>query len=282
MIAIHSIHFRPQNLMWMVDRPITSHKSTYISTLDSDRSITEDGAILMALHDEEPTKTNTDSASRTRNEELTTMTTPRALEASADPGHQTPTFLTLPLELRLEIYTQLLRLPSRGAAKPGFHSGHPTPGTGTSTIHPQILSACRQTHVEALPLLYRLNTYTAHPSLLASFPRLRPWYAPVSSASMASLIRRFRLRVRLDADPAFTAAAAQAAFSGMEEVEIEVWQAAYRGAGREVLGLFEGVRGVKRARVTGSTGGFGEYAAWLEGVMMTPEGEAVAEFRGVM
>lgn len=178
-----------------------------------------------------------------------------------------PTFLTLPIELRLEIYTYLLRLLDPTNV-PG-HS-HPT----NPQIHPQILSACRQTLSEAHSMLYRLNVFLAHPSLLTSFPRLRQHHSPITSASVISLIKRFKLRVRLDAGPGFEREDAKKAFSGLDDVEIEVWQASYRGAGREVLELFEDVRGVKRARVSGSTSGFEEYADWLGQSMMAPMGTA--------
>lgn len=126
-------------------------------------------------------------------------------------------------------------------------------------------------------MLYRLNRFLSHPSLLASFPRLRQDYSPVASSSMASLIRRHKLRVRLDAGPGFTREDATKAFSGQDDVEIEVWQAAYRGAGRELLELFEDIRGVRNARVTGSISGFEKYAKWLESRMMAPIGEVLEQ-----
>lgn len=58
-----------------------------------------------------------------------------------------------------------------------------------------------------------------------------------------------------------------AAFTGADELTVEVWQSMYDGAGSEVLGLFEGVRRVRGVRVWGSTVGREEYVAWLEGVM---------------
>ncbi|KAI1847198.1 hypothetical protein JX265_011873 [Neoarthrinium moseri] len=192
-----------------------------------------------------------------------------------------PTLLGLPLELRMEIYTYLLTF--QEPAKPSSpDSGSRTPERRPAPLHPQILRVCAQTYAEAHALLYRLNTFQAHPSLLASFPRLRAWHDPVAAAAMVPLIRRFRVRVRLDIDAPFTREEATRAFSGMELVEIEVWQAVYRGAGREVLSRFEDVRGVRTAKVTGSLSGFEEYAGWLEQEMMKGTGEDKGErYHGV-
>ncbi|KAH8663981.1 hypothetical protein BX600DRAFT_436556 [Xylariales sp. PMI_506] len=171
-----------------------------------------------------------------------------------------PTFLTLPVELRLEIYDLLLTVQAPDLSC-------------ISPVHPQILSVCHQTHEEALPFLYRGNMFYAHPSLLTSFPRLRPWYSPVVTNSVLPLIRRFHIRLRLDTDPTFTKETVTKAFSGVEELEVEVWQAMYQGATRDVLTLFEGIRGVKRAVVSGSVAYFGAYPKWLERNMMMPLGE---------
>lgn len=62
----------------------------------------------------------------------------------------------------------------------------------------------------------------------------------------------------------------------MEGLEVEVTQSSFRGAGEGVLGAFEGVRAVRRARVGGSVGR--EYAGWLEGVMMMGVGVEVGKW----
>lgn len=71
------------------------------------------------------------------------------------------------------------------------------------------------------------------------------------------------------------------AFSGVEELTIEVFQAQFGSCGREVLGLWEGVRGVKRARVYGSVTAFPGYARWLGGSMEMGVGEVVEPFMDV-
>ena len=50
------------------------------------------------------------------------------------------------------------------------------------------------------------------------------------------------------------------------------------GAGYGALKPFEGVRGVKKVRIWGSTTGFENYIAWLEAVMMSPEGSVPEEY----
>ncbi|KAI0911162.1 hypothetical protein F4823DRAFT_319558 [Ustulina deusta] len=208
-----------------------------------------------------------------------------------------PTLLNLPLEIRLEIYTHLLTTPAPFPT----HSPLPPPPSSTPSsssppapffapqtapipLHPSILRACRQLHAECTPVLYRSNTFLAHTSLLTVFPSFfspshpRKAYAPVRSPSLASLVTRFRVRVRLDAEPQFARDQATAQFSGKSELVIEAWQAEWRGAGPDVLRLFEGIRGVRAARVTGSTSGFEDYARWLERAMMAGVGDSVAPF----
>lgn len=223
--------------------------------------ITSDYRPIMASSDQTivTLKQDTGPVSPSTQEETTSSASEPTSNSSSGPS-----FLSLPYELRLEIYNHLLLLP-------------PTP---PQTLHPQILRACRQIHAEALPLLYGRNTFEAHASLLVSFPRLRPWYSPVASASAAALITRVRVRVRLDAGAGFGQMRATRELSGRDEVVIDCWQAAYRSAGWQVLRLFEGVRGVRRARVTGSIGGFEEYARWLERSMMSDEGAEVAAYWG--
>lgn len=167
-------------------------------------------------------------------------------------------FLELPLEIRLDIYTHLLLHPPLDRLRPA---------RPLVRLYPAILSASQQTHAEGTPILYTKNMFLAHAMLLASFPRLRSWYPPVRERSVLPRIRRFHVRVRLDCDPTFDAGAATAAFSGVDELVVEVWQAVFQGADHDALRVFEGVRGVKDVKIYGSTRGFEEYVRWLEDVM---------------
>lgn len=175
----------------------------------------------------------------------------------------------MPLELRLQIYTYLLQL----APYTPHANRH-----DACTPHASILRTCRLINAEATPLLYALNTFIAHPSLLTTFPRLRPHLTPVSQPWPLGQIRRFQLTLRLDIDPPFTAAAAEAAFSGVEELTVYVTQSSFLGVGCANLRLLEGVRGVKSVRIAGSTTGFEEYVAWLEDAMRTECGTDVPKF----
>ncbi|TGJ85986.1 hypothetical protein E0Z10_g2759 [Xylaria hypoxylon] len=202
---------------------------------------------------------------------------------------QPPALLNLPLEIRLEIYAHLLTTPSYPLP---YLPTSPSPSSAPffvqqirpSPLYPSILRTCRQLHAECIPVLYSSNTFLAHTSLLTAFPSFfspghpRKTYAPIRNAALASLVTRFRVRLRLDTEPQFERDQVTAQFSGKSEVVIEAWQAEWRGVGPDVLRLFEGVRGVRTARVTGSTGGFEEYAHWLERAMMAGIGNYVKPF----
>ena len=88
---------------------------------------------------------------------------------------------------------------------------------------------------------------------------------PIISARVIALIRRFHLRVRLDCDPNYGSEALVRAFSGLDVLEVEVFQASYGNSDFHVLELFAGIRGVKKASVFGSVAR--DFASWLEGCM---------------
>ncbi|KAJ6781098.1 hypothetical protein PWT90_00679 [Aphanocladium album] len=176
-------------------------------------------------------------------------------------------FMILPVEVRLQIYAYLLHLPPITAADP--HEPR---------VSAAILRASRQIHDEATAVLYNDNTFVAHPSLLAGFPRLRSWYAPVCAAALLPRIRRFQLTVRLDCDLPFDRRSAAAAFSGAEELHVKVSQAAFLGAGYDNLRKLEDVRGVQQLTIRGSTTGFEGYVAWLSRLMRSPVGTQAEDF----
>ncbi|KAI1096798.1 hypothetical protein F5B19DRAFT_6615 [Rostrohypoxylon terebratum] len=188
------------------------------------------------------------------------------------------TLLTLPLELRLLILSSLLILPPTAPPASQNAFPHNPQPPSLSLLHPSILRCNQQLHAEGVPLLYAQNTYLAHPTLLLSLPRLRRSYSPVVTQRLADLITRVHVCVRLDAEPGYDRATATAQLSGKHEVVLEAWQAMWRGSGPDVLRLFEGVRGVRRARVEGSVGGFEEYARWLERAMVREPGARVDPF----
>lgn len=179
------------------------------------------------------------------------------------------TFLSFPGEIRNQIYRLLLTLPP-----PSASPENPT----KNALTPSILRANQQIYHEAALILYASNTFIAHPNLLTSLPRLRLHYPTIPYPRPLSLIKRYHVRVRLDCDPNFDAERARQAFSGVEELSVEVFQAQFGSCDFAVLRLLEGVRGVGRARVYGSVVGFGGYVDWLERVMMLAEGEVVDSY----
>ncbi len=177
--------------------------------------------------------------------------------------------LRLPGEIRNQIYGLLLVAPP-----PCTHR----PLGSTPQIYPQILSVCRQIHHEATDVLYGKNTFIAHYSLLSSLPQLRRWQHPITSIALIAMIRRYHIYVRLDCDARFTVEAARDAFSGMEELTVEVFQSQFGSSDYTVLRLFEEIRAVKRARVFGSVSAFPEYTFWLENAMMSPKGMNIVDY----
>ena len=174
-------------------------------------------------------------------------------------------FLGLPGEIRNFIYALLLTNTTSISTGP-LSSGQIEP----PTINVSILRVCRQTHSEAVGLLYTLNRFRAHPSYLASMPFLCDPARPVTSSSCTSLIRRFHIVVRLECDPFWTRSSLAKAFSGIDELEIEAWVASYGICGLEVLESFTSVRRVRKAKVRGSHVDQ-IFSDWLEGVMESDE-----------
>jgi hypothetical protein len=180
----------------------------------------------------------------------------------------TLSFLSLPGEIRNQIYAHLLVIPSLSTPRL----------LGDPPLYPQILTTCHKIHSEARQILYGANTFLAHPNLLTGLPRLRLYYSTISSPHLISLIRCYHIRIRLDCDPNFSAAKAAEAFTCGEELTLEVFQAQFGSSDYKVLSLFEGIRGVKKAKIYGSVTAFPEYVAWLQGAMMTPNDTAIARF----
>ncbi|KAI0840132.1 hypothetical protein F5Y06DRAFT_294802 [Hypoxylon sp. FL0890] len=221
-------------------------------------------------------ETEKDNENAEKRDSFSIVTYPESHSSTTTPSK--PTLLTLPLEIRLEILKHLLVLPP--SAPPPSQNAHyhsPQP-RALRLLYPAILRCNQQLYSEGLPLLYRHNTFLAHNTLLTSLPRLRRAYDPVVTERLSGLITRFHLCVRLDAEPGYDRAKATAQLSGKEEVVLEAWQAMWRGSGPDVLRLFEGVRGVRRAKVIGSVGGFEDYAKWLERAMMREVGATVEPF----
>jgi len=144
-------------------------------------------------------------------------------------------------------------------------------------LTPSLLGTCRQINDEATPILYGQNTFAAHQSLLTDLPYLVTNSKPVTRGRGKELIKRWYVNVRLDTDARYTAEKARDAFTGVESLCIDVFQAMFGGCDFSVLKLFEGVRGVGQCNIQGSVGD-GRYARWLEAAVCKGVGEEVAEF----
>lgn len=186
--------------------------------------------------------------------------------------------LSLPSELRNHIYESLLVQNGR------VWAGNVAEDNRKKRVCANILRTCKRINAEATTILYGENTFLAHPNLLAALPRFlldrisrTSLPTPVTERRVATLIRRFFLHVRLDTDPRFSKTQASESFSGLEELELEVFQSSYGTCDFSVLHLFEGVRGVGKAVVQGSVGD-GNYAKWLENAMMSGMDAEIAEY----
>lgn len=194
--------------------------------------------------------------------------------------------LSLPSELRNAIYELLLIQDSRSAPADERQRSSSS-GGGGHCICANVLRTCRQVHAEAAPILYGENMFVAHSNLLTALPSFllckvpnakgTTTLPPVTSLRVASMIRKFFFRVRLDIDSRFTARQASDCFTGLDVLEIEVFQPSYGTCDFTVLKLLEGVRGVGKASVAGSVGD-GHYARWLEAAMMSDVGVNLPDY----
>ncbi|KAK0614293.1 hypothetical protein B0T14DRAFT_570245 [Immersiella caudata] len=222
-----------------------------------------------------------------------------------------PPLLLLPAELRLQIYTHLLLLPPilpaslppsnipasrllcfefllRSLPYPtSVYPPLPEPGRPCSLpegkkkegkLHLNILYVCRKIYTEAVGVFYGRNIFFADEILLTALPRLRPWFAPVMGEG-GGRVRRWHLRLRLDTHAPWPVEKVTQAFTGVEELVVQVWQATFLGGvGADTLRLFEGVRGVRRAEIKDAPPGFEGYTAWLEKRMRLLMGEEGEEY----
>ncbi|WPG99849.1 Hypothetical protein R9X50_00266900 [Acrodontium crateriforme] len=201
-----------------------------------------------------------------------TPTPDNRLDQSSSP------LFALPAELRNLIWSYLLIQPSFYTDESGIDNPPTIRPQQTHRFCANILQTCKQAHAEGSPILYGENVFHAHSSLLTALPAflvgtrpLRLTLPPVTHPRPARLIRRYYIHVRLDVDARYSMAQVTEAFSGADELSIDVSQAMYGSCSFDVLALFEGVRGVRKAQVRGSTGD-GKYARWLAGVMELPLG----------
>jgi hypothetical protein len=143
-------------------------------------------------------------------------------------------------------------------------------------ICPNILRTCHRIHDEATPILYKSNIFCAHPTQLKGSPFLVASDRVVYYSRFKDHITKWYISLRLDTDPRLQARDVEAAFNGVESLEVEVWQAMFGTADTRVLKLFEGVRGIGRVVIQGSVSR--GYSEWLATCMESPPGSVVAPY----
>lgn len=170
--------------------------------------------------------------------------------------------LSLPGEIRNKILRVLLThetpivIHSFGTLKP--------PKPVKLYLTPNIIQVCRTLHDEGRSILYGENLFQAHHMLLAGAVYALDSCRPIAPHYI-SLVRRFHVRVRLDSDPYYLPSQAEAAFSGKDVLEIEVFRSSFGAGDYRALHYFSGIRGVKKVKVHGSIDD--HFARWLEGCM---------------
>lgn len=177
-------------------------------------------------------------------------------------------FLDLPGEARNQIYDLLLKV-----RPPNRFSSHRFP-----RLHTQILLVNRQIYHEASGYLYGMNIFGTDSKLRPYLPRFGFDYRPIKSPAATSKISRIRMCVKMGVNQRFDKTRAETLLSGLVELHLYVKKGSGRAADRQVLRLFEDVRGVRKAKVYGCVESFPEYAKWLEKSMMSAVGTHVDPF----
>lgn len=140
--------------------------------------------------------------------------------------------LSLPAELRNHVWNYVLIHVTKNPSVPNrLQSGVSEDARERERFCANILRTCKQINAEGTPILYGENKFLAHPSLLTSLPSFllltqphRISLPPVTCSRAAKLIRRFYIHVRLDTDPRFSKRQLEESFTGVEELEVEVFQ----------------------------------------------------------
>ena len=212
-----------------------------------------------------------------------------------------PAILTLPLEIRLQIFGYLLTLTTLPIYRDSLPSSRPL-------IHPAILQVCRQTNTEATPLLYLQNTFIVlqpalqrpaleplkRTDLEASCPsepaygiHLRRHMKPVPlSVAQKHGAWRFLLQWRMDRATGGASVDGEASnamrkiLSGADAVTVQMLlaDALFVSPKPEALRMLETVRGVAEVEMKAVAPKIEAYATWLRGAMTSPVGSEVKAF----
>lgn len=193
--------------------------------------------------------------------------------------------LSLPAELRNHIWQYLLVQCLQSYPLPAhLFPEAPESARRRTRFCANILRTCKRINAEGTKILYGENVFLAHPSLLTELPSFlllknpnRVKLPPVLCPRVSKFIRKYFIHLRLDIDPRFSRNQVEESFNGVEELEVEVFQAMYGSCDFGNLQLFEGVRGVGKAVVHGSVGD-GRYADWLARTMEQPRDSDATPF----
>ncbi|MCJ1393542.1 hypothetical protein MMC18_006417 [Xylographa bjoerkii] len=210
---------------------------------------------------------STTSTTHTKSSDISHLALPTSSSTSTSTNFP---FLLLPGELRNAIYALLLTPAPTSSHRYPYHPTH-------QNLTPSLLRVSHLLHTECAPHLYA-HSFRAHSSLLTSFPHFVDPARPLTSRFYISLIRKWRISVRLDTDPNWSKRQVTDAFSGVDELLVEVWEASFGAAGVRVLEGFWGVRGVGKARVIGCVEK--PLVRWLERVMESEVGLEVDGWDG--
>ena len=183
-------------------------------------------------------------------------------------------FYNLPGEIRNQILRLLLTHNTPIVAR--FANQLAPPKPTPLNIWPNILLACKRTYDKGITIIYGENTFQAHPSYLNCVLFAMDPTRTVISKLCIAMIRRFHLRVRLDCDPFYKPRDVKKAFSGADELELEVFRSSWGLGGYDALEGFVGVREIRKAKVHGSIEP--NFARWLEGVMRSAQGGLSEKF----
>lgn len=150
-------------------------------------------------------------------------------------------FLDLPGEIRNIIYRYVLTDRSPFVSFPTFEL----------ELEPNILLACKKVFEEGVSILYGENFFRAHHIFLTKTITAPERRGRITDPHIISQVRRFRISVILDNIPLYTPEDLKEAFSGLDDLGVEVIRSPFGPYGYFALEGYTQIRGVRRASVYG-------------------------------
>lgn len=176
-------------------------------------------------------------------------------------------FLDLPGEIRNIIYRHVLTYKKSSAS---YYAPDRPRLPYTLDLGPNILLACKRTFEEGSSILYGENFFHVHPSFLTKSIMPAMTRTEIDHPHIISKVRRFHTEVCLNSGPYHSPRQLKEAFSGMDDLEIHVFQTIDGEFGTWLLEAYTEIRRVRRARVYGYIDK--ELARRLERCMQSDEG----------